>query len=228
MQIPAPSSPVVLLSGASGLIGSLVLQRLLAARDCSVIAPVRRALAASDPRLTDLVGDFTDPAAQLALREQLRGVAGLQVWICALGTTLKAAGSREAFRSVDLGLVLDMAALARHSGARHAIVVSSVGADPAARHFYLSVKGRAEQGLREIGFARLDLLRPSLLLGTRLEARRGEAWGQRLAPLLNPLLPGPWRRYRAIHADTVAAAILRLRDETATGCFVHEYDSLSG
>ena len=228
MQIPATSSPVVLLSGASGLIGSLVLQRLLAGCAYPVIVPVRRPLAVSDPRLTALIGNFTDPAGMLALREQMRPVTGLQVWICALGTTLKAAGSREAFSAVDLRLVLDMAALARQSGARHAIVVSSVGADPTARNFYLSVKGRAEQGLREIGFDRLDLLRPSLLLGPRLETRSGEAWGQRLAPLLNPLMAGPWRRYRAIHADTVAAAILRLLDEPATGCFVHEYDSLRG
>jgi uncharacterized protein YbjT (DUF2867 family) len=220
---------VILLSGASGLIGSLVLRALLAnpTADVRVIAPSRRTLPVDDPRLLVPVGDWQAADAQPALKTRVDASGPLDTWICALGTTLNQAGSRAAFRAVDLELVLRMGGLARACGAGHAIVVSSVGANAGARNFYLAVKGEAEQGLRALGFRRLDLLQPSLLLGPRQDRRTGEAWGQRLAPWFNPLLAGGLRRYRAIPAEVVAGKVLRLLGLFEPGCFAHTYDQLT-
>lgn len=224
--MPAPT-PTVLLSGATGLVGGLILDALLAApTGWRVVAPTRRPLRQSDPRLNAPALAPTDPAGETAVRSALPVGQPLQAWICALGTTLASAGSREAFRAVDLDLVLATGRMARELGAAHGIVVSSVGAHPASRNFYLSVKGAAEEALKSSGFVRLDLLQPGLLLGPRPEMRRGEAIGQRLAPWFNPLLLGPLRRYRAVPAQAVARTAVRLLAESAGGCFVHRFDEL--
>ncbi len=119
-----------------------------------------------------------------------------------------------------------LARIARELGAAHAIAISSVGADAASGNFYLSVKGRTEHELAALGFARVDLLRPGLLLGDRAEQRQGEAIAGRLAPVFNPVLMGPLRRYRAIDAADVAAAAIALIGAPPPGVFTHEYDDL--
>ena len=215
----------VLLAGATGLVGSRVLSRWLDDADGPVvIAPVRRPLARTHPRLRALVGHWE--AADIAAAVATSGVP-LAAYACCLGTTLRQAGSREAFLAVDRDLVLALAATARELGARQALLVSSVGASAQSGNFYLRVKGEAERGLVALGFERVDCLRPGLLLGERSERRRAEAWGQRLMPLANPLLAGPLRRYRAISADVVAGALVALAGRDAPGRFVHEHDAMS-
>lgn len=211
----------VLLAGATGLVGGQVLARLLARPDGpGVLAPVRRALAVSHARLRPL------PAAPSPAELEEAAGGPLSAYVCCLGTTLKRAGSREAFLAVDRDLVLGLGELARAQGARQAVLVSSVGASAQSNNFYLRVKGEAERGLAALGFERVDCLRPGLLLGERSEARRAEALGQRLAPLLNPLLRGPLRRYRAIEAADVAAAAVALLGAPGEGRYVHEHAAL--
>lgn len=217
----------VLLAGASGLVGGGVLSLALATDGGPrVVAPVRRPLASAHPRLSAPVADLS--AGTEALSSVVAAAAPqVSAYVCCLGTTLRQAGSREAFLAVDRDLVLRLGEVARRLGARHAILVSSVGASSQSGNFYLRVKGEAERGLAELGFERLDLLRPGLLLGARAERRRAEGLGQHLAPLANPLLLGGLRRYRAIAASDVAAAafaLLQRGDEP--GRFVHEFDSL--
>lgn len=217
----------VLLAGATGLVGGGVLSLALAGADGPrVVAPVRRPLARTHPRLSVLATDLS--AGVDALLPQVAALAPqVSAYVCCLGTTLKQAGSREAFLAVDRELVLRLGEVARRLGARHAILVSSVGASAQSGNFYLRVKGEAERGLAELGFERLDLLRPGLLLGDRAERRFAEGLGQRLAPLANPLLPGALSRYRAIAAaDVTAAAVALLRQGGEPGRFVHEFASL--
>jgi uncharacterized protein YbjT (DUF2867 family) len=219
----------ILLAGATGLIGGLALARLSAAGDrFSVLAPTRRPLPQPGPSVSNLVVGLADASIDKSLAKSLRAASKspIAAYLCCLGTTLKTAGSRAAFEAVDLTLVLRLARIARELGARHAILVSSVGADAGSSNFYLATKGRAEAGLAEIGFERIDSLRPGLLLGPRSETRVGEAIGQRLAPLYNPLLLGPLRRYRSIAAATVAAAAVALLTRTEPGSFVHEHDAI--
>jgi len=146
--------------------------------------------------------------------------------VIALGTTRRAAGSEEAFRAVDQHLVLASAQAAKVAGARQCIAVSSVGANARSGNFYLRVKGELEDALTELGFGRLDILRPGLLRGERAERRPAERLAMAASPLLDRFLHGPARRYRSIPIETVAAAILSLLGEIAPGRFVHEHDAI--
>lgn len=218
-----------MLAGASGLVGGLVLRRLLSDPAGPVVmAPVRRPLGEGTPRLPELVSNLADPAVDVELALRLREAGPPpEAFICCLGTTIRKAGSQEAFLAVDRDLVLRLAAMAREAGARQAILVSSVGASAQSGNFYLRVKGETERALVDLGFPRVDLLRPSLLLGERSETRRAEDLGRSLAPLGNRLLLGGLRRYRAIPAQDVAAAAVALLGSTPDGRFVHEYDALA-
>ncbi len=216
----------VLLAGASGLIGGLTLTALLQRaerEDWQIVAPTRRALPLQHPRLQPLAGDPGSPAGQAALERALSAKgSNVLSFACALGSTLRAAGSQAAFAAVDRDLVRALAAIARRHGARQAIVVSSVGASARSANFYLRVKGEMEAGIEALGFERIDFLQPGLLLGERGgPPRPGERLGQWLAPLYNPLLRGPLRRYRAIEAGVVATALAALVGRPGSGVARH-------
>lgn len=205
----------VMLVGATGLVGRLCLPRLLerASREgFRVYAPTRRALEQEHACLRPIVAALDTPAGQDRVDQILReeGVR-LECFACALGTTRAEAGSSAAFASVDRDLVVALGGIARRHGARQAVVVSSIGADPASPSFYLRVKGEMETGLLAVGFERADFLHPGLLLGQRDgRPRPGERFWQRLAPIWNPLMMGPLRRFGAIPAEQVARALALL------------------
>lgn len=225
------SARSILFTGATGLIGGLTLRRLLANAEFTgtVFAPMRRAVQVLDTRLIAPITDFASAGDDTALREAIRSTPGhrLDAFVSCLGTTIKTAGSRGAFIAVDRELVLRLAQLAYDEGARHAILVSSAGASRQSGNFYLRVKGEVEDALGKIGFDRLDILQPGLLLGQRAEPRPGEKLAQLLAPITNPALLGNLRRYRAVDADAVSEAIVRLLDCSEPGLFMHAYDSIT-
>ena len=218
----------VLLAGATGLVGNRVLRRLLdvAGANLEVVAPVRRALTFAHPRLHAPTLDFALGEEDFAQALEAAAPGRFDVLVCCLGTTLRAAGSREAFIAVDRELVLRFSRIARARGARHAILVSSVGASRQSANFYLRVKGEVEDAFEQAGYERLDLLRPSLLLGPRAERRPAEALFQRLAPAANWLMHGRLKPYRAIDADLLAQAIVALVGEATPGLFSHQYADL--
>jgi uncharacterized protein YbjT (DUF2867 family) len=196
-------SRTALLAGANGLTGSLVLDALLEAPDVGrVVALSRRPLPRSHPRLANRIVQFEQ------LESQLKGQR-CDVALCCLGTTLRKAGSQEAFRAVDLECVLTFARAALEAGARRFIVISSAAADPASKNFYLRTKGEMEAGLQALQPPALDILQPSLLLGgSRGETRPLELLASLIVPLVNPLLRGNWISWRAIPARVVAQAML--------------------
>lgn len=215
----------ILLAGSTGLIGRLVLDRLLARaeRDAlEIIAVGRRPPPVEHARLKAL-----ELADQVFSTPRTLPADPVDTFISCLGTTLQRAGSREAFAAVDHDLVLKLAGFAKSRGARQAILVSSVGASPTSRNFYLRVKGETERDLAGLGFERLDVIQPGLLIGARDEHRPGESFAQRIAPLTDRLMPGPLRRYRSIQAESVAAAIDALAAAEAPGHFVHRHDELA-
>jgi uncharacterized protein YbjT (DUF2867 family) len=220
----------LLLAGATGLVGGLLLRRLLAEPgfDGTVFAPLRRDPGVADPRLVVLLSDFAPGSGDLRLAEAIeaRSSRPLHAFASCLGTTIRAAGSREAFIAVDRDLVLRLAQLAWDHGARHALLVSSIGASRQTGNFYLRVKGEVEDALGRIGFARVDLVQPGLLLGPRAQRRPAERLLQAAAPLTNLLMQGGLRRYRSIGAEEVAAAMLRLLGEDAPGVFTHRWREL--
>lgn len=220
-----PASPVAnanaraLLAGASGLVGSLCLRKLLGGSSfAKVTAVARRPLGVADARLEVILTDL----GQLAQVPAVPAGAALS----ALGTTIAKAGSQGAFRQVDHDGVVSFARWARQGGATTFVLVSSVGAAAGARSFYLRVKAETEDAVNELGFSRTVILRPSLLLGTRHDRRTGEAIAQTVLPPLNPLLLGPLRIYRAIAAETVAAAMVAAASASQPGKFVWHHDEI--
>lgn len=166
-----------------------------------------------------------------ASREKLGGMeqwpellAGerIDVAVSALGTTRKRAGTWEKFADVDRAAVLDFAGAARAAGARHVLAVSSSGADPASRNPYLRLKGEVEQALAALGFERVDILRPGLLLGERPnDPRLVERIGILLDPLSRRFLRGRLDRFAGIDAALVARAMAVLVEREGPGLFRH-------
>lgn len=210
----------ICLVGATGMIGSSLIVESVGRSDVRIIAVSRREVRVPEgARMVVLVAPTEDwPEAIVD--------AQADVLVCALGTTMARAGSRDAFRAVDHDLVLQVADAARAAGIGHMIAVSSVEADQAARSFYLRTKGEVEAALGKRGFERLDILRPGLLRGARDERRPLEAAAQVGAPLLDLALHGRIRRFRSIRARDVARAVLSLANEKAPGRFIHDYDGM--
>jgi uncharacterized protein YbjT (DUF2867 family) len=201
----------ILLAGATGLTGEHLLDRMLNEPTVKrVIAPARRQLA-EHPRLDNPVGPLAELIPHL--------VQPVDTVFCCLGTTLKEAGSEEAFRSVDFDLPLALGERGLALGARHYIVVSALGADSQSSIFYSRVKGELEDALRQQGWQQLTIARPSLLLGQREEIRLAEL----LAAPFSRILPG---KLHGIEAIALARALWRLALETGKGTRVVESDEL--
>ncbi len=193
---------IVLLAGATGLTGTRTLDALLEAPDIArVLAITRRPLGREHSRLANRIVQFEN------IETQLKGIS-CEAALCCLGTTLRQAGSKERFRAVDVEVVLGFARVAKAANARRFVVISSVGANPASRNFYLRTKGEMEAELEALGFESLDILQPSTLLGWRAEMRPLELVAMAFMPLVNPLLGGKYALYRGISARTVGAAML--------------------
>lgn len=192
-----------LIAGGSGLVGGHLLRELLETSEYGrVIALVRRPMQITHPKLKQVCVDFS------ALEKSSEDL-GCDDAFCCLGTTIKEAGSRAAFRAVDHVAVLAVAWAARRHGATRFFTVSALGADVASRFFYNRVKGETEDALKVLGFSTLAIFRPSLLLGRRQHRRSGERVGAALLWLAEPLLMGRVRKYRAIEAEVVARAMVR-------------------
>jgi uncharacterized protein YbjT (DUF2867 family) len=194
-------APVALVAGATGAVGSRLLDVLLARVDGTrVVAVGRRPPARTGARLSHVPATLSRfPAA----------VAGGR-WdeaYCCLGTTRRAAGSPDAFRAVDLEGVVAFARAARAGGAEFLGLVSSAGANPASPFLYFRTKGEAEAEIERLGFPSLAILRPGLLRGARGEFRLGERLGHLAAPLMDRALAGPLSRFRSVPIASVAAAL---------------------
>lgn len=205
----------VAVAGASGLVGGALLRSLQADPRVGQVLALRR----RPPAHGATAPEASHPPAKLRwlLQDPARlGPPGatplppLDIAFCALGTTIAQAGSQAAFRAVDLDAVLAFAHAAQAAGAQRFGLVSALGADAGSRVFYNRVKGEAEAALQAMGWPRLVIAQPSLLLGNRAAlgqtARPAEQWAQRLSPALGWLLP---QRVRPIPAEVVARALHR-------------------
>jgi uncharacterized protein YbjT (DUF2867 family) len=195
MVMPSGSSAIVV--GATGLVGRECVRQLAAHPGFERVTALARRAPPSDPVPAKVKTELVD-FDRLDARPEVFQATHL---FCALGTTIKQAGSRERFRQVDFGYPLRAAELALAAGVRHFLLVSSVDASPASRNFYLRVKGELEAAIQGIGFRSVTIVRPSLLLGDRNEFRLMEQVAMRFA----------WafpRKYRPVHARDVAAALV--------------------
>lgn len=202
----------LLLAGGTGLVGRSLLE-LAKSRQIPITTVGRRITGDVE---NELVVDFaampTLPSSDIA--------------ICTLGTTMADAGSKSAFKAVDFDAVMAFARAAKQSGVRHFLVVTAVGADIESRAFYSRIKGAVEIELTTVGFDRLDIVRPGLLLGKRPSRRLIEQVLQGLSPAIAVITRGPWARYASISAEQVAGALLALSHETSPGVFYHQSPEL--
>ena len=210
-----------LLAGATGLVGSHVLQLLLDSPGWTHVVTIgRRTAAQRHDKLEQRVVDLGAIEAMADLphgdRNSLRR----------LPTTIKQAGSQQAFRRVDHDFVVGLARAGQRAGATQFLLVSAIGADPDSRIFYSRVKGEAEAAVRRLPYRAVQIFRPSLLLGERAEFRFGERIAMLAAPVMPLFLPGPFRRYRPIRAETVARAMVGIAREAPRGPNVFEFDAM--
>jgi uncharacterized protein YbjT (DUF2867 family) len=205
----------VAIAGASGLTGSHTLQLLLEHPQVEqVIAIGRSPLQLMHPRLQQV----------LLQQQKLTTPVVADAFICCLGTTIKKAGSKEAFEAIDHHLPVHIATQLQQQGCRTAAVVSAMGANAHSMIFYNRVKGLMEADLQLAGFDSLHILRPSMIDGERKEHRAMEKWALKFARATRPLMIGPMKTYRSIHAATIAKGLVYCITHPEPG--IHIYPSL--
>jgi uncharacterized protein YbjT (DUF2867 family) len=188
----------VLLVGATGLVGGECLRLLQDDRSFNrVVVLARRTIDINNnSRISQHIVDFDNLTSHTDLFD-------VDAIICALGTTIKIAGSQAAFRRVDYEYPLEVARIGKEHGVKHFVLVSSMGASSRSRFFYTRVKGQLEDALTQMEFESLSIVRPSLILGERKDVRRAEGIGKRLSFLLPPT-------YKPVEASSVAKALIQL------------------
>jgi uncharacterized protein YbjT (DUF2867 family) len=208
-----------LLVGATGLIGSYCLQALLKDHTFTEVeAWVRKPLGIVHSKLKIVLIDFPDISRIPA--------TDASYIFCCLGTTIRNAGSQEAFRRVDYEYVVEMARLAHRSQVEKFLVVSSLGANAESSNFYLRTKGEMEESVINCGIPSVVILRPSMLLGRRNEFRPGEVIGKAVMQTFNFMFIGKMKKYRAIKAPDVAKAMVKLAKESNMSVLKIESDQI--
>lgn len=212
---------VALIAGATGLVGWQLLNLLLGdAYYGKVYVLTRRKLTLTHPKLEQLVVDFD----QL---EQGNNFPEVNDVYCCLGTTMKKAGSKEAFRKVDYTYPMMLAKLAATHGATQYLLVSAMGANKSSLFFYNRVKGDVEDAISKIvQYKTVQIFRPSLLLGNRQEDRKGEELMQKITRIIRPLMVGPFRKYRPLHAHVVAEGMLAAAKSDQRGVMLHPSEDI--
>jgi len=212
-----------LIAGSSGLIGGQCLQNLLDDPSYSeVIALVRKPLLVKHRKLKEEITSFNS-----TLEQTLSSITANEVFCC-LGSTIKKAGSQEAFRKVDYDLVVTIADIMRRHGAEQFIVISAMGANSTSKVFYNRIKGEMEEAIKGLGYPCVRIIRPSLLLGHREEFRLGERIGVMMSPLLKMVLVGSLKKYSPVEAVAVARFMVDVAHEgPVAGVHVYESDQIN-
>jgi uncharacterized protein YbjT (DUF2867 family) len=213
---------IAIVVGSNGLVGTELVQVLKNDSSYKWIYRIQRKNTEVTEHVTSLTSDFTDLNL---LNHLIRVTSNDEVKVfCCLGTTIKKAGSPQAFQKVDRQMVVQTAEWAQKAlGAKHFCVISAMGASPQSSVFYNRVKGLMENDLRRLNFEQLHIMRPSLLLGERQESRPLEKWAKNIMPALSFLLP---ERYKPVHSQSVAQAMRLLANEGKPGVIVMENDQL--
>jgi uncharacterized protein YbjT (DUF2867 family) len=209
-----------LIIGSTGLIGSQLLDLLLESQEYDkVITFVKRDSGIQHPKLKQHIIDFDKPETYKEL------VVG-DDFFCSIGTTIKKAGSQNAFRKVDFEYPKQFASLAQQNKVKQFLIITSLGADANSSNFYLKTKGEIQDFLKNCAFESISILQPSLLLGNRTEFRLGEKMGVYLMKLFSFLFIGNLKKYKAIQSEAVAKAMFIIAQKNYKGFQIIESDSI--
>jgi uncharacterized protein YbjT (DUF2867 family) len=208
--------------GATGLVGSHIAELLTEEDACqSIRLIVRRPVESSHPMVEIRMINFEE-------YESLKSaIDGCKVVFCALGTTQKKVrGDQSLYRKVDYEIPVNAARACFETAGTTFLLVSSVGADRNSKNFYLRLKGEVEEAVQKFPVRSISIFRPSMLLGKRKEFRLGEQIGQFGMKLISPLLTGKWKKYRAIEARQVAAAMIEVAKQDKEGISIYEHGEM--
>lgn len=210
-----------LIAGATGLIGSQLLQHLLADGDYEkIISLSRRTTGIVHPKLNEIITEF---GQMDEVKTKLKADA---VFIC-LGSTMKKAGSKEKFYEFDYTYPIHLARIAAENGSKLLSLVSALGADKESGFFYNRIKGELENDIAKLPFEQVHIYRPSLLMGDRDESRIGESMAQGFYKALGWAFIGPVKKYKGIDASKVASAIYANANSTEKGVFFYESEVIN-
>jgi uncharacterized protein YbjT (DUF2867 family) len=206
-----------ILAGTTGLIGSQVLELLMEEKSYDrIIALSRKPLKKTSEKIINLIVDFNDLDS---FKDHLKG----DDVFCCLGTTIKQAGTKEAFRKVDLEYPVALATITKQNGARKFLIVTALGANKKSSIFYNQVKGEVEEKIGQLGFEEYHIFQPSMLIGLRKEERPGEGAGQKVMKALDFIIP---KKYKAIESAKVARAMVAVVRQDHHGKFIHDSGEL--
>ena len=220
MKPESRENKTAIVFGATGLIGSILLEKLCESPNYSqVITFSRKSLAFNHSKKKEIFNDFTNLSS---IKNNLHG----DDLFCCLGTTIKKAGSQENFKKVDFEMPVQLAKMAEENKIKSFIVVSSLGADSKSSNFYLRTKGEMENEVLDCNFPKIAIVRPSMLLGKRNEYRAAEEIGKFIMKTLSVFIIGKYRKYRAIQAETVALAMIKIANDDGYDQDTYESDEL--
>lgn len=206
-----------LILGASGLTGNILLKKILDSNTYDkVYVYTRSSLNIIHPALEEKLVDF----------DTLHDAVPAEDVFCCLGTTIKKAGSQEAFKKVDYGYPLKVAQLQSAAGSKNFLVISAIGASSTSSIFYSRVKGAMEEAISALPFQQVYIFRPSFIAGKRKEKRLAEEIALPVLKLINPLFMGPLKKYRSVSAEAIANAMLYYAQHPETGVHVIPSDEI--
>ncbi|MFZ4548401.1 MAG: NAD(P)H-binding protein, partial [Bacteroidales bacterium] len=211
-----------LIAGASGLVGKCLLDQLLVDNQYEHIVIVsRKPIGITNPKIIEKIIDF-DAVESLSLNLSIDDV------FCALGTTIKAAGSQQAFYKVDYTYVVNLAKWCVANNVQRYLIVSAMGAAAKSGIFYNRVKGEMEETVSKLSIPQVQVFRPSLLMGNRTEKRSGEKIAQYVMDLLGFLFVGKLLNYKGIHAEVVAKSMIAEANREVPGFTIYESGEMQG
>ena len=211
-----------LIAGATGLVGNALLQQLLNDNQYDkIILLIRKPLEIANSKLVILQNDFDKI-------ESLNPGFTIDDVFCALGTTINTAGSQDAFYKVDFTYVVNLGKWCEANGVKRFMIVSAMGANAKSGIFYNRVKGEMEEAVNQLNILQKMIFRPSLLMGNRKEKRTGEKIAQAVMGGLGFLFVGPLLKFKGIHADVVAKAMIKAAKLDKQGFTVYESGEMQG
>ncbi len=202
------------------MVGLHCLQYLLEDQSyTNILVLTRRSLQIRHPKLKEKIIDFNNLATYSNLID-------LDDIFCCLGTTIKQAGTKEAFKRVDFQYPLELAKIAAHNNSRQFLLISSLGANSSSKIFYSRVKGEIEEAISNKNFYGVQIFRPSMLLGHRERVRKLEQFGKLFMQILSPFFVGSLKKYKPIEAKSVAKVMLEIAKCDIKDVQIYESDQI--